>query len=1026
MRFGGNGNWLVLTRAAVIACACLLVFAASASAATRYAVPTGGQTSGACDTGNECDLPTALNGASGGDLVSLEAGVYTVASPLSKGDVTVAGAGSDDTTIVASGALGAPVLSVDSGATVRDLTIDSAATDVALDLSGTGERIEVYSGSGDAMTLRGGSALKASVVHTSATGATALRIAGGLLTTTTVNHATIVATGSGSKGLDASGILASPVVRNTIVNGVGNDLVGDIINTVSVNYSAFRTAKSSNWTGANNRNGAATFVDVPSKIFQQDPTSPTVNAGDNLDGASLDLGGRTRTIAEGTDIGAYELPIPPDVVTGAASSLTGTTARLAATVNPRGTTTTYVFRYGTTSPPSTDSDVAGAGSVTTDVAAEADLTGLTPGTRYYYRVVATSAWGTTPGSIAFFDTPSIAPTAVTDAPSQVAATSARLTGTVNPGGASTSAKFQWGETNAYGSESPVQTLNGSTDASLTPVTITGLKPGTTYYYRVVATNGTGTDTTTDATFTTLTRRPATTLTAPSGLSTTGATVNGTVDPGGASTTWSIEYGTGYGQTAAGATITGTSPQTVSKALTGLLPGTTYNYRLTATNADGTDRTNGTFATQVAQPTASLGGANQITSRGVRLGATVNPGGDAANYRFEYGQGSAYDQSTSTRNLSDGTDDETVSRNLNGLEPGTVYNYRLVVTNSAGTVTTGAGTFTTAVALPGVATDRADGVTLNGARLTGAVNPGGGSTTWAFEYGRTGSYGQTTAPATLTAGNDDESVSAVVENLEPGVTYHFRLVARNAVGETAGDDATFSTGSAPTGDDPSDVDDPVDPVPPTENSGPVQADGLPVATPKPTPGRATNAAPAGGTVRVQVPGSGEFVELTEGASIPVGSVVDATEGEITITSAADLKGTPQTANFGGSEFKVLQRRAVKPVTDIVMSGGDFTGCFPRALNRRNADVFAAARRKWSRRRLWGNGHGRFRTRGRHGTATVRGTHWLTEDRCDGTLVRVKRGLVEVRDQERRRTVMVAAGEQYFAKSLQAKRLARKPR
>jgi ferric-dicitrate binding protein FerR (iron transport regulator) len=110
----------------------------------------------------------------------------------------------------------------------------------------------------------------------------------------------------------------------------------------------------------------------------------------------------------------------------------------------------------------------------------------------------------------------------------------------------------------------------------------------------------------------------------------------------------------------------------------------------------------------------------------------------------------------------------------------------------------------------------------------------------------------------------------------------------------------------------------------------------------------------------------------------------------------------------------------------MTGGDFSGCFPRTLNRQTADVFGAARRKWSRRRLWGNGHGRFRTRGRHGTATVRGTHWLTEDRCDGTLIRVKRGLVEVRDLERRRTAMVGAGEQYFARSLEAKRLRSKSR
>jgi hypothetical protein len=358
----------------------------------------------------------------------------------------------------------------------------------------------------------------------------------------------------------------------------------------------------------------------------------------------------------------------------------------------------------------------------------------------------------------------------------------------------------------------------------------------------------------------------------------------------------------------------------------------------------------------------------------------------------------------------------------------VYHYRLAVTNSAGTTYGASQTFTTPVALPGVGTDRANGVTKSGARLSGSVNPGGGSTTWFFEYGRTGSYGQATPATTLTAGNDDENVATRIEGLAPGVTYHFRLVARNAAGDTYGDDATFTT-NAPdevpaTDDDPVDPDEPVEDVP-VDDSGPVQADGLPAVQPTPPVGRAANAAPASGTVGVKLPGSDGFVQLTEGASIPMGSVVDATEGQITITSAADTKGKTQTANFGGSQFKITQKRAAKPVTDITLVGGSFSGCFPRILAK-DAELFAAGRRKWSRRRLWGNGKGRFRTRGRHGTATVRGTHWLTEDRCDGTLVRVKRGLVEVRDLQRRRTVMVGAGEQYFAKYQRAQKARKKSR
>ena len=70
-----------------------------------------------------------------------------------------------------------------------------------------------------------------------------------------------------------------------------------------------------------------------------------------------------------------------------------------------------------------------------------------------------------------------------------------------------------------------------------------------------------------------------------------------------------------------------------------------------------------------------------------------------------------------------------------------------------------------------------------------------------------------------------------------------------------------------------------------------------------------------------------------------------------------------------------------------------------------------------RRLWGKGKGNFRTAGRRSTATVRGTWWLVEDRCDGTLTRVKQGRVDVRDLRLRKTVKLRAGERslYLAKA-----------
>ena len=71
------------------------------------------------------------------------------------------------------------------------------------------------------------------------------------------------------------------------------------------------------------------------------------------------------------------------------------------------------------------------------------------------------------------------------------------------------------------------------------------------------------------------------------------------------------------------------------------------------------------------------------------------------------------------------------------------------------------------------------------------------------------------------------------------------------------------------------------------------------------------------------------------------------------------------------------------------------------------------------KLWGNGKGRFRTSGKYSSATVRGTFWLTEDRCDGTLTTVKRGIVDVRDFVRKKTLAVKAGHSYLARAPRAK-------
>jgi hypothetical protein len=115
-------------------------------------------------------------------------------------------------------------------------------------------------------------------------------------------------------------------------------------------------------------------------------------------------------------------------------------------------------------------------------------------------------------------------------------------------------------------------------------------------------------------------------------------------------------------------------------------------------------------------------------------------------------------------------------------------------------------------------------------------------------------------------------------------------------------------------------------------------------------------------------------------------------------------------FAGAEFQVLQPGAAIPTTDLVLHGGDVSTCATGARTRA-----ARAARSKSIRRVRGSGHGRFRTRGRYGSASVRGTIWTTDDRCDGTLFSVQRGVVAVRDFVRNKTVQVAAGSSYFARA-----------
>ena len=148
------------------------------------------------------------------------------------------------------------------------------------------------------------------------------------------------------------------------------------------------------------------------------------------------------------------------------------------------------------------------------------------------------------------------------------------------------------------------------------------------------------------------------------------------------------------------------------------------------------------------------------------------------------------------------------------------------------------------------------------------------------------------------------------------------------------------------------------------------------------------------------------------TIAYGSVVDVTKGRLTLrTDVGTLllygDGTHSAMFKLKRTFERVKGKR-RPLVQLTLVGGDFSVCGARRLASA-----AAVRKAKVVRALWGKGKGRFRTQGRYASATVRGTFWLTADRCDGTLVQVKQGTIAVRDFTRRRTVSVRAGRSYVA-------------
>lgn len=188
-----------------------------------------------------------------------------------------------------------------------------------------------------------------------------------------------------------------------------------------------------------------------------------------------------------------------------------------------------------------------------------------------------------------------------------------------------------------------------------------------------------------------------------------------------------------------------------------------------------------------------------------------------------------------------------------------------------------------------------------------------------------------------------------------------------------------------------------PAKPQQESYSIPATGAPeTADARPDIGVSAVISRVGGRVTYRPVGVKRSRTLTsEPVEVRFGARVDATRGRVLVRIGRTNGGATSAATFYDGVFRLSEQDTAAPyVATLTLAGASYENvCGEQAGTARAAQTKRSRKRV---RRLWGDGKGRYRTRGRYSAATVRGTKWLTDDRCDGTLTRVARGEVVVED------------------------------
>jgi hypothetical protein len=243
------------------------------------------------------------------------------------------------------------------------------------------------------------------------------------------------------------------------------------------------------------------------------------------------------------------------------------------------------------------------------------------------------------------------------------------------------------------------------------------------------------------------------------------------------------------------TSDGTGAGLFTSLINGLSPATHYYARAYATNSAGTQYGQTvSFFTAGSAPTISDYSASDITTTSAKLHARVNSMLISTIVTFEYGHPFPYIFSApAIQNPLSQNDFVDVSADLKDLLPFTMYQFRVKAVNRLGTTYCDGDIFWTSGWPPTIRSWSLTDVTMNSVNVRAIINPGLLESSAIILYGPSETFADSVAfPQNPLLGNSDIDINRVIDNLNPGTKYYFRIKSVNQAGTTYGNELSCIT------------------------------------------------------------------------------------------------------------------------------------------------------------------------------------------------------------------------------------------